>query len=117
MAKMEIRLHRAKALGAGLPTSRSGNVPDVAELVSDGAPAITGWVVIRRSVYGRGTCPEGASVGGVGIGDVEMSCHRVWRILFIRLGELDDRVADSHLGVHNGAVGPRHANPLGGLEG
>src|SRR5580704_14772155 len=114
---MEIRLHRAKTHGAGLPTFRRGNVPDVAELVPDGAPAIAGRVVIRRSVYGRGTGLEGASVGGVGIGDVEMGRHGTRRILFIRLRELDHRIADANLGVHDGAVGPWHANPLGTLEG
>src|SRR5580704_16199097 len=74
-------------------------------------------VVVRR-MNGRGTGFESASVGGVGVWDVEMGRHWTRRVLLVSVAEFDDiRGTDSDFSVHDRTVRTRHADTFGSFEG
>src|SRR5260370_3026640 len=114
---MEIRLNGEDAFGARSRTLACGDVPGVAEGILGFAAAIAGRMVVGGRVDGSCTSLEGAGIGGVSVGDIQVSGHGTLRILFVGVAHLDDGITDGDFGVHDRAVGPGYADTLGAFEG
>src|SRR5580692_702422 len=112
---MEKWLDSANAFGARYPIFWRGDVPDVAEGVSDAALTVAP-VLIGNGVNGCCASLDGARVSQVRVRDIEVGGCRARRILFIRVAKFNDGIADADFGMHDGTVGFRHANALGALE-
>src|ERR1700686_2677903 len=113
--KMKIGLHAGQSLWVRIPPLGHRDVPHIAKLILRASLAVARDVIVHR-VDRCCSGPQSLLIDSVSIVDIQMDCVSARRMLLASLSQLNHRIADTDLGMHHGAVGPRHAQTFCALK-